>query len=149
MRATEIVKKKIFTIHFSALRERKTESKIRFMEPSRAKNLCKTNYTRLVLHFHLHPYQLFLYWLVNLYVLGFFKNQNVILDFILTAILQKRIGRPPLVIKEFIEEYDVDALLPDNAELLLKFIPTETEVRGYRFTKAGQGRIHNHGISLS
>ena len=69
--------------------------------------------------------------------------------FILTAILQKRIGRPPLVIKEFIEEYDVDALLPDNAELLLKFIPTETEVRGYKFTKAGQGRIHNHGISLS
>lgn len=62
---------------------------------------------------------------------GFFLlYQHVILDFILTAILQKRIGRPPLVIKEFIEEYDVDALLPDNAELLLKFIPTETEVRG-------------------
>lgn len=124
MRATEIVKKKIFTIHFSALRERKTESKIRFMEPSRAKNLCKTNYTRLVLSSSSIPTVPIL---TNVLVV---LNQNVILDFILTAILQKRIGRPPIVIKEFIEEYDVDALLPDNAELLLKFIPTETEVRG-------------------
>eukprot|EP00105_Crassostrea_gigas_P036192 XP_019920340.1 PREDICTED: formin-like protein CG32138 isoform X2 [Crassostrea gigas] len=66
------------------LREKSRKSKIRFMEPSRAKNL---------------------------------------------SILQKKIGRSPLVIKEYIEEYDVDALLSDNAELLLKFIPTETEMR--------------------
>lgn len=52
--------------------------------------------------------------------------------FFWTAILQKKIGRSPLVIKEYIEEYDVDALLSDNAELLLKFIPTETEVRVQR-----------------
>ena len=31
--------------------------------------------------------------------------------------------------KQFILDYDIDALLPDNAELLLKFIPTEEEVR--------------------
>ncbi|XP_062615904.1 formin-like protein 1 [Saccostrea cucullata] len=45
------------------------------------------------------------------------------------SILQKRIGRSPIEIKGFIEEYDTDALLADNAELLLKFIPTENEMR--------------------
>ncbi|KAK3091226.1 hypothetical protein FSP39_018105 [Pinctada imbricata] len=45
------------------------------------------------------------------------------------SILQRRIGRSPEHIKQFIEEYDVDALLPDNAELLLKFVPTEEEMR--------------------
>lgn len=147
MRATEIVKKKYLPSIFQRCEKEKQNRKFASWNLQERKI-----YVRQItqdLYFHLHPYQLFLYWLVNLYVLVFFKNQNVILDFILTAILQKRIGRPPLVIKEFIEEYDVDALLPDNAELLLKFIPTETEVRGYRFTKAGQGRIHNHGISLS
>lgn len=57
-----------------------------------------------------------------------YSNKFKIFGFFWTAILQKKIGRSPLVIKEYIEEYDVDALLSDNAELLLKFIPTETEV---------------------
>lgn len=61
-----------------------------------------------------------------------YSNKFKIFGFFWTAILQKKIGRSPLVIKEYIEEYDVDALLSDNAELLLKFIPTETEVRVQR-----------------
>lgn len=61
-----------------------------------------------------------------------YSNKFKIFVFFWTAILQKKIGRSPLVIKEYIEEYDVDALLSDNAELLLKFIPTETEVRVQR-----------------
>ena len=44
-------------------------------------------------------------------------------------IAKRRIGRTSHRVSEFIVNTDLDGLLPEHCELLLKFIPTEEEVR--------------------
>ena len=44
-------------------------------------------------------------------------------------IAKRRIGHTPVQIKLFILNTDLDGLLPEHCELLLKFIPAEEEVR--------------------
>jgi len=45
------------------------------------------------------------------------------------VIAKRRIGHTPVQIKLVIQNTDLDGLLPEHCELLLKFIPSEEEVR--------------------
>lgn len=47
-------------------------------------------------------------------------------------IAKRRIGHSPFQIKDFILNTDLDGLLPEHCELLLKFIPTNEEVSNYK-----------------
>ena len=44
------------------------------------------------------------------------------------VIAKRRIGHRGEEVRDFILETDLDGLLPEHCELLLKFIPTEEEV---------------------
>ena len=45
-----------------------------------------------------------------------------------TVIAKRRIGHTSQKVSEFIVNTDLDGLLPEHCELLLKFIPSEEEV---------------------
>ena len=48
---------------------------------------------------------------------------------LLTVIAKRRIGQPSSKVISFILNTDLDGLQPEHCELLLKFIPTQEEVR--------------------
>jgi len=59
------------------------------------------------------------------------------------VIAKRRIGHTPVQIKLFIQNTDLDGLLPEHCELLLKFIPSEEELtdlakHAHRFNEFGE-----------